>query len=81
MDEIKQNNEEDSMNHGIDMNPNKDIKEISVTLPNGKTQVFVEAENHNVYPKGSTQYWTGEQFSIALNKMVATGATITETTF
>ena len=68
-------------NYGINTNPNNDIKEIVVTLPNGKTQTFNEAANGKVYIKGTTQFWTIDQFTVALDKMIAAGATITETTF
>lgn len=67
-------------NYRIDANPNHDSKEITVTLPNGATQVFrASRDGDKVYPKGSTQYWTKEQFAVALDKMRAAGATIIET--
>ena len=58
--------EEDKMN-----------KKITVTLVNGKQQVFV-VEGGRVYPKGSSQYWTLEQFAVAKDKMIAAGAAISE---
>lgn len=66
-------------NYGINTNPNGDAKEITVILPTSKTQVFTVAANGNVYIKGSSQYWTADQFAVALDKMRAAGAAITET--
>ena len=72
---------EDTMNQNykVDNNPDHDTKEIAVTLPTGKTIVFVVAADTNVYIKGSTQCWSGDQFASALDKMLAAGAKITET--
>jgi hypothetical protein len=72
--------DEMSQNYKVDDNPSKDTKEITVALPNGATQVFrVNTDGSRVYPKGSTQYWTMDQFAVARDKMVAAGAKITET--
>lgn len=59
-------------------NPNKDQKEITVTLPNGKMQAFRVANNGRVYIKGSPQYWDTDQFAVALQKMRDAGTAITE---
>jgi hypothetical protein len=82
IDQTQNQTEEDEMNqnHGTDNNPNHDVTETTVTLPNGKTQVFKTAANGNVYPAGSSQFWTTSQFTAALDKMRAAGATVTEAT-
>lgn len=58
--------------------PETDVREIVVTLPNGKIQAFRESDGGRVYIKGSTQYWSDEQFAEALAKMKAAGATVEE---
>jgi hypothetical protein len=53
--------------------------EITVTLPDGKTQVFRVAHDGTVSPKGTSLVWTVEQWAAGVAKMRAAGATITET--
>jgi hypothetical protein len=63
----------------MENNPERDQKEITVTLPNGKSQIFrLNKAGDRVYPKGTTVYWSLEQFSAAKAKMIAAGATIVE---
>lgn len=53
--------------------------EITVTLPNGKTQVFRVAHDGSVSPKGTSLVWTADQWAAGVAKMHAAGATVTET--
>jgi len=54
-----------------------EIKITTVTLPNGKVQEFQHHSTQDRVYVG-TQYWTGEQFAKALEKMRAAGATAIE---
>jgi hypothetical protein len=65
------------MEHATNNNPNKDSKEITVTLPNASIQIFcINHDGSRAYPKGSSKYWTIEQFNAALDKMRAAGAVV-----
>jgi hypothetical protein len=56
-----------------------EVKVVTVSLPNGKVQEF---QRHSTLDRvyAGTQYWTGEQFEAALEKMRAAGAAIVEST-
>lgn len=55
-----------------------DKTEMTVTLPDGKVQVFRLSDGDRVYLKGSTLYWSLEQWEAAKTKMLAAGAQINE---
>lgn len=57
-----------------------DVKKVTVTLPNGKSQIFKISSDNRAYPIGSTLYWTIEQFNAAIAKMRDAGAKIEEAT-
>jgi len=56
-----------------------EIKITTVTLPNGKVQEFQHHSKLDRVYVGA-QFWTGEQFAAALEKMRAAGATVVEST-
>lgn len=56
-----------------------EITILTVTLPNGATQVFQVWERRGrVYADGTTNFWTIDEFMPGLQKMRAAGATVVE---
>ncbi len=68
----------------------KKVVKVKVTLPNGSVQVFEIVPpggnlpyspphaDGRIYPLGSSFYWSIPQWEIAVEKMLAAGATIEE---
>jgi hypothetical protein len=55
------------------------MKNWTVTLANGKTQIFTEEPNGAIHIDGTSCTYTADQFSVGLAKMRAAGATVIET--